>query len=386
MGPPLDFHAANAETLFALPLLAGTWLCLPADGDSPRARWLRPFAAGALIGLASLIKQQAGIQLVALGAFLWMGAAGPAAIAYLVAGFAAPWLVAVAALASAGVLAEFYYWTVSINRYYIANGNSLRAGLPFLVGAAATLARASPAVWALALVQLARCAVRPRRALLLPCLWFLAALLPISLGGRYFLHYFLQLLPPAVLLACDLAVELWDRLAAHRLARAGVALAGSVLVAVPAVSGMAPFRDPELLSIPHAMPDARQAARYVREHTLADARILVWGYGSALYFLAERRPATRFPYVTYLVGAVEGTSSWWNPFRPTEALEIPRAWDLFFEDLERHPPAVVIDTSAPGYFAFTRFPPSRYPRLQAFLLANYERRDVAGFPLWERKE
>ena len=42
VGPPLDFHAANAETLFALPLLAGTWLCLPADGDSPRARWLRP--------------------------------------------------------------------------------------------------------------------------------------------------------------------------------------------------------------------------------------------------------------------------------------------------------------------------------------------------------
>jgi len=66
-------------------------------------------------------------------------------------------------------------------------------------------------------------------------------------------------------------------------------------------------------------------------------------------------------------------------------LEIPRAWDLFFEDLERHPPAMVVDTSAPGYFAFTRFPPSRYPRLQSFLVANYERTEVAGFPLWERK-
>ena len=133
------------------------------------------------------------------------------------------------------------------------------------------------------------------------------------------------------------------------------------------------------------MPGAREVARYAREHTPGDARLLVWGYGSALYFLAERRPATRFPYVTYLVGAVEGTSAWWSPFRPTEALEIPRAWDLLFEDLERHPPAMVIDTSGPGYFAFAKFPPSRYPRLQAFLDASYARTEVAGFPVWERK-
>jgi hypothetical protein len=210
-------------------------------------------------------------------------------------------------------------------------------------------------------------------------------LVPISLGGRYFLHYFLQLLPPAVLLASDLAVDLWDRLHAHLLARVAMAAAVGLSIAVPAWRGMAPYRDPEVLSMPHAMPGARAVARYVREHTAADARLLVWGYGSALYFLAERQPATRFPYVTYLVGAVEGTSAWWSPFRPTEALEIPRAWDLFFQDLERHPPEMVIDTSGPGYFAFARFPPSRYPRLQSFLVAHYQRTEVAGFPLWERR-
>jgi len=167
--------------------------------------------------------------------------------------------------------------------------------------------------------------------------------------------------------------------------RAGLAGILVLSAAIPAVAGMAPYRDPERLSIPHAMPAARELARYVRENTPPEARLLVWGYGSALYFLAERRPATRFPYVTYQVGAVEGTSAWWSPFRQTEELEIPRAWELFFQDLERNPPAMVIDTSGPGYFAFTKFPPSRYPRLQAFLSAHYAQTEVAGFPVWEPK-
>jgi len=157
LGPPLDFHAANAETLFALPLLVGTWLCLPGDAETPASRRFHLFASGALIGIASLIKQQAGIQLVVLTAFLWLAersprqpAAGGAddlprqsnpvraralATAFLVGGFTAPWLLALAALAAVGALGEFYYWTVSINRYYIANGNSFRYALPLLVEA-----------------------------------------------------------------------------------------------------------------------------------------------------------------------------------------------------------------------------------------------------------
>ena len=59
VGPPMDFHAANAETLFTLPLLLGTWLCLRRDGPTPSEAPWRVFAAGALIGIASLIKQQA---------------------------------------------------------------------------------------------------------------------------------------------------------------------------------------------------------------------------------------------------------------------------------------------------------------------------------------
>jgi hypothetical protein len=122
----------------------------------------------------------------------------------------------------------------------------------------------------------------------------------------------------------------------------------------------------------------------VREHTAPSDRVVYWRYGSALYYLSERRPATRSPYVTYLTGAVEGTPYWWSPFHPSHPPEIPRAWDLFFEDLERHPPALFVDTAEPGYFGFYKFPPARYPRLQEYLEAHYRRDMIAGFPVWAR--
>src|SRR5438067_955614 len=304
-------------------------------------------------------------------------------IAMLCAGFAVPWLAALIGLAAAGSLAEFFYWTFSVNGYYIANGNTLGSSLRLAVAALRLMFGFAPGAWLVGTARLAHEVVRAEARRPLVVLWALGSLLPIALGGRFFPHYFLQLFPPLVLLASAAAVDAWERLGRWHWRLAGAA-AASTLVLAPAAS-MAAFRDAEALSVPHALPSARQVAAYVREHSSPAARVIFWGYGSALYYLSERRPATRFPYVTYLVGAVEGTPSWWSPFHPSKPLEIARAWDLFFEDLERHPPALFIDTAEAGYFGFYKFPPARYPRLQAYLDAHYRRSDVAGFPVWSRE-
>ena len=55
VGLPMDVHAANAETLFLLPLLAGTYFFLRGKRGA--------VAAGICLGLAALVKQQAGMQL-----------------------------------------------------------------------------------------------------------------------------------------------------------------------------------------------------------------------------------------------------------------------------------------------------------------------------------
>ena len=375
VGLPMDVHAANAETLFLLPLLAGTYFFLRGKRGA--------VAAGICLGLAALVKQQAGMQLPILLGAAWLERDRRERIAMLCAGFAVPWLAALIGLAAAGSLAEFFYWTFSVNGYYIANGNTLGSSLRLAVAALRLMFGFAPGAWLVGTARLAHEVVRAEARRPLVVLWALGSLLPIALGGRFFPHYFLQLFPPLVLLASAAAVDAWERLGRWHWRLAGAA-AASTLVLAPAAS-MAAFRDAEALSVPHAMPSARQVAAYVREHSSPAARVIFWGYGSALYYLSERRPATRFPYVTYLVGAVEGTPSWWSPFHPSKPLEIARAWDLFFEDLERHPPALFIDTAEAGYFGFYKFPPARYPRLQAYLDAHYRRSDVAGFPVWSRE-
>jgi len=394
-GLPMDVQAANPETFFLLPLVAGTWLSLSRHVAEPVAGRWRALGAGALIGVASLFKQQAGIQLPILLAFLLVGS-GPGrwwsrppvrAAAALAAGFAAVWLVTLAGLAAIGSLREFYYWTIEVNRYYIANGNNLPDSVDRFRRSITMLASFMPVVWVAGGAGLVLHLVQHRwRNPLLP-MWLLGSLVPVVLGGRFFPHYYLQLYPPLVLLAAGVLVALWDRVAARPRPRALAAAVAAGLALVTGVrleSKMSGFRDPEILSIPHATPRARALAAYVRAHTGPEARILVWGYGSALYHLAQRRPATRFPYVTYLVGAVEGTPSWWSPFHPARKLELPRAWELLFQDLERHPPELVIDTASAGYFAFTKFPLEKYPALMSVLERGYERTVVEGFTVWRR--
>jgi hypothetical protein len=377
VGLPMDVHAANAETLFLLPLLVGTYFSLGSTN--------RPVVAGVCVGLAALIKQQAGIQLPILIAAAWREHDRWRRLRQLCAGFSAPWAAAVIGLAVVGSLGGFLYWTIAVNGYYVANGNTLSSSLRLGAGALRLMFGFAPGVWVAGAARLVYELVNREARRPLVALWAFGSLLPIALGGRFFPHYFLQLFPPLVLLASAGAVGLWGATAQRpRLRLAGGFAAALLLVVRPAAS-MSAFHDAEVLSAPHAVPAARAIAGYVREHTPPSAPVLFWGYGSALYYLSQRRPATRFPYVTYLVGAVEGTPSWWSPFHPSRPLEIPRAWTLFFEDLERHPPALFIDTAPPGYFGFYKFPAARYQRLQAYLEEHYDRHEVAGFPVWSRR-
>ena len=138
VGLPMDVHAANSETLFLLPLLAGTYFSL--QGKE------RAVAAGICVGLAALVKQQAGMQLPILIAASWLERDRRQRVALLCAGFAACWAAALIGLAVAGSLGAFLYWTIGINGYYIANGNTLASSLRLAAGALVGLALGSAGV------------------------------------------------------------------------------------------------------------------------------------------------------------------------------------------------------------------------------------------------
>src|SRR4029078_11316611 len=182
-------------------------------------------AAGVLLACAALVKQQAGMQLPIVAAFLILHLRGRArwqAPALLCGGFLVACLAAVPVLVAIGSWGEFLYWTVAVNRYYIGNGNSFGDGLKLMARGRLVLVPASPALWLLGATGLALAIKRVTRAeSALTLLWFCGSCLPLSLGGRFFAHYFLQLFPPLVLLASMGAVELWDRASRFRRARIG---------------------------------------------------------------------------------------------------------------------------------------------------------------------
>ena len=77
------------------------------------------------------------------------------------------------------------------------------------------------------------------------------------------------------------------------------------------------------------LDDRADAARFAREHTEPDDRILVWTRSVGIYMLAERRATTRFTTIGMLLHAVP-------PF------DAAGAWHAeFARELRQHPPALV---------------------------------------------
>jgi hypothetical protein len=76
-----------------------------------------------------------------------------------------------------------------------------------------------------------------------------------------------------------------------------------------------------------------EVAEYLREHTSAEETVQVWGYESLVYYLAERRAASRFQMTHPLVMRVPG-----HPISEMQA-----RWRLeFLEAVDRNRPAYVV--------------------------------------------
>ncbi len=120
-----------------------------------------------------------------------------------------------------------------------------------------------------------------------------------------------------------------------------------------------------------------EVAAYVAAHTKPNDRIFVWGVWAALYVESDRLMATRFP--GFLSGAPRGAgpppNAWDTP---------PDVWPEVRADLERNPPALIVDTSTADWSDFG-YPMSDYPLLQEFVAAHYRQvATVDGVAIYAR--
>jgi len=331
---PQDALAANFE-VFMLPLMTAAFVL---------AARRHTAASGVALAAATLTKQTAAVAIVPLALLAWRRR-GWRGLAVLGLAFAVPVLV-VAALFG---FHDFVFWV------FTGNGGYLDAsgiwGYVLSLGARQT-------GWflfgQLALVVLAAFAWRRRRDDLDLWLWLGSGVLAVVAGLRFFPHYYLQLLPPLVLLAVA-------GIQTRRVATRGKV---AVVAVVVACCTCAYFLRPAFTF--HDTRDTKlalAAGNYLAAHTTPAQRVLVWGQAPEAYWIADRTPSTRFA----TTGFVTGTSGGRPPWRVGTRYAVPGAWDDFMRDLRAHPPALIADMTTANQRKGSNYPPSRYPRFARYL-------------------
>jgi hypothetical protein len=363
-GIPFVALGANTEAYMLLPLvtsLAAFTIGIHRGGTG----WL--LLAGALGGLAIMTKQVAVWNLLALAVFsLWwrwrLDGLAPRILApalYLLAGAAATIVLIVIPFAGAGALSDFLYANLAYNWLYLGALSYGERLAQLTNGLLVFSALAAPLVAGamLGFLTLMRGRRLPMDHMLI--LWALASLLGVATGGRFFPHYFLQLLPALAVLTAAAVY----RLLLHRQGQSVPKLALLLCVITLAVSlgtNAVLYLAPEAAekrvaetTLEHKQweDDSEALAVYIGDRTGPDDTIFNFGREAQIYFYAQRRPAVRYfadwPY-------------WWDESTLSETIEA----------LRQTKPAYIIDSAQPPLFEdYAQYHPQA---LRAFLAENYE--------------
>lgn len=369
--PYVEGYQANAELFMLLPLLLSLYALLRADSlplASARCRWLLA-GSGLLAAVALLVKPSGVVALVLAALWLarrwwteratwrvWFGAE-----LALGMGFAA----GVAPALVHGLLTAPDMYLNAVLFYRMRYDSVLVGGT---AGNAATnsihvLGSLAP-VALLAVVGMAGDWKVPARRDGLG-LWLATSVGGMALGGGWFLHYYVQLVPPLAVAAVLGARWLWRWPDGYAVAAlqglAGATACVWLLVAAPAF--VQPANPASLPEYEPVMAAAGAVAEYLRSNTAPDERIYVAYDHADIYYLARRRPAARWLY-----------------FR--ELTRVPGAFDEQLALLEQ--PA-----TAPRYIVgaqdFTRWGLDNEGKLRALLARDYAPAvTIAGVPLYRR--
>ena len=371
-GLPFVALHANTEAYMLLPLvtsLAAFTVGLRNSRLRPEgwasARWF--LLAGALGGLAMMTKQVAVWNLLALAAvstwWRWrLGDTGwrmgQPALSLLV-GAAVTTAVVAAPFAANGALGDLLYANVLYNWLYVqvpTYGQRLANvanGTLFFVVLAAPLVAAAVA----GLFTVMRTKGRPVYIVLI--VWAVASVVGVASGGRFFPHYFLQLLPAMAVLAALVIYDRFTNRDIRRIGKPALALALSLVaisLATNAILYLAPGpaekRVAESVYQQKEWEGSSQAlGAYIAERTGPEDSIFNFGREAQIYFYAERRPAVRY---------FADWPFWWDESTLYETMEALRETKplyiidsiqlpLFAEEFERYHPRVFMDFLSENY-------------------------------------
>jgi len=354
----------DGEMLMNLPIILA-WAIAFGRGSSR----LRPelLVAGALLGAAFLLKQPAAIAAVPLGIYLLLPSYRASRsltrinsivqATTLTAGFFAVVGLVTIVLWKQGILRDAFYWTISdhdVPHVFWEKGILLTLAfigvcLPLIVGVIMAC-RDKSEIWA------------PKTAERTALFGLLSAsVIGTAAGARFYPHYYIQLIPPLVLLAAPYYARLWSRtiqppywFLRPKVTYAWLALT-IVFFSIKHWTGLASRRVPS------------RTGQYLFTHSNPADRIFVWGQSPEIYLDAHRRPACRYITTFPLTGYIFGGPI---PGVDTRSRILPGAWSTLEQDFVKHPPTYIVDVQPDWKSA--HYPVKNFPILAKLLAERYQ--------------
>ena len=243
-------------------------------------------AAGALLGIAILIKQQAAA--FALFALLWtrFRRAG-----YLIGGAAIVGAISAAALSLSGVFPRFWLWTIRYAKEYLTSATASQ-GLELFMMTTRPIFYFAPLMWLMAAAGLVVLFFKKVQWQFVVG-YTIAAVVAIAPGFYFREHYFIVLLPPAAILVA-IAVVSGPRIIAP------AAFAIAVVTSLMRMWGLLFALDGNAIT-KYVFPsnpflETVEVANYLKDHTEENDRIAVLGSEPEIFFYARRKSATGYIY------------------------------------------------------------------------------------------
>lgn len=368
-----DMLSVSSELLMLLP---ASWSLVLVRDETVSVKSGRWAMAGLLLGVASLVKYQAGLWLPALalaatGSLRRRAPAWVVSVTALVVGFALPWGAAYSFFAHQGGAQGFVYWNVTHNLHYAANPISPREALERGVANFLPFLLATAALWwgfRRSLDLLAGLKVRLVAWLLL------FSLLMAILGFRFYPHYFIPVYLPLALGAAP-----WFAQASSLPVTRGAKVAlGYGLFVFLGFTAANVFLYEATDVYEETRPVFRRVAGRLRDDPcFPGANLFVWGFAPGFYYFADLPVASRFvmPQAS-LTGYVPGNLGSVGGRVATEAFIRPEHWDLLVADLLRNRATYILDTSPAGIHRWNHYPLASFPRLRDLVHESYDLIDV----------
>ncbi|MCB4792765.1 MAG: glycosyltransferase family 39 protein [Elusimicrobia bacterium] len=307
--------SANTEVFMLAPIIAGTYFALAYLASKKMAALI---ISGALFGVSVMFKQPAFLNFFCMFFFIaYYGIKEKESVTrYLkaclamAAAFAVPILLSALYFAGSGAFDDFKYQVLLHNVAYIGWAIPKGHGMKNLLDTLSFLSQSQAVLWALLFFGMI-VIIFERRAKYFEFIifWFLFSFLAVSLGKRFTLHYFEQLMPPLALISGMGLIGLTTFLNRNKVPKLGfsVFMVFLLVLLLPYKANRAysDYSKQELTSAIYSgnpFNEDVKAAEFIKQNSDIKDKVFVAGSEPQILFYADRKSASRYIFFYPLTG------------------------------------------------------------------------------------